>query len=106
MNLYYYETLNPRKACAVARYLNLPVEFVRVDLTRGEQKTPEFLALNPNGKVPVLRDGDWSVWEANAIMCYLSDEAKAMPRNKCFISKLSVGAEKWCSSIRDGKRRL
>ncbi|MBV9636289.1 MAG: glutathione S-transferase N-terminal domain-containing protein, partial [Methylobacteriaceae bacterium] len=58
MKLHYFETLNPRKACAVAQYLRVPVEFVRIDLGRGEHKTPEFLALNPNGKVPVLRDGD------------------------------------------------
>ena len=77
MKLYYCETLNPRKACAVARHLNSPVEFVRVDLGRGEHKLPEFLALNPNGKVPVLQDGNGSLWEANAIMCYLSNVAQS-----------------------------
>ncbi len=77
MKLYYSETLNPRKACAAARYLNSPVEFIRVDLGRGEHKTPEFLAMNPNGKVPVLQDGGRSLWESNAIMCYLSDAAKS-----------------------------
>jgi len=75
MKLYYFETSNPRKACAVARYLNSPVEFVRVDLSKGEHQTPEFLALNPNGKVPVLVDGDRCLWESNAIMAYLSDKA-------------------------------
>jgi glutathione S-transferase len=77
MKLYYCETLNPRKACAVARYLGSPVDFVRVDLARGEHRQPDFLALNPNGKVPVLQVGDWTLWEANAIMCHLSDTAKA-----------------------------
>lgn len=77
MKLYYCETINPRKACAAARYLNSPVEFIRVDLGRGEHRSPEFLALNPNGKVPVLTSGDWSLWEANAIMCHLSDMAEA-----------------------------
>jgi glutathione S-transferase len=77
MKLYYCETVNPRKACAVARYLNSPVEFVRINLAKGEHKTPEFLAINPNGKVPVLQDGDMTLWEANAIMCYLSDKADA-----------------------------
>lgn len=77
MKLYYSETLNPRKACAAARYLKLPVEFILVDLGRGEHKTPAFLAMNPNGKVPVLQDGARSIWESNAIMCYLSDAAKA-----------------------------
>lgn len=77
MKLFYCETLNPRKACAVARHLHSPVEFVRVDLPRGEHRKPRFLAINPNGKVPVLQDGDWSLWEANAIMCHLSNLARA-----------------------------
>jgi glutathione S-transferase len=72
MRLYYAETTNPRKACAVAKYLNAPVEFVHVDLGKGENRTPEFLALNPNGKVPVLETGAGSLWESNAIMCYLA----------------------------------
>ncbi|NYT32944.1 MULTISPECIES: glutathione S-transferase family protein [Rhizobium] len=73
MKLYYCETLNPRKACAAARYLKADVEFVRVDLASGEQRSPKFLALNPNGKVPVLQDDAGTLWEANAIMCRLSD---------------------------------
>ncbi|MBB3353706.1 glutathione S-transferase [Rhizobium sp. BK049] len=56
MKLYNCETLNPRKACAAARFLQADVEFVRVDLASGEQRTAEFLALNPNGKVPVLQE--------------------------------------------------
>jgi glutathione S-transferase len=72
MKLYYFDTLNPRKACAVARYLGSPVEFIHVDLGKGEHKTPEYLAINPNGKVPALEDGDLKLWEANAIMCHLA----------------------------------
>ena len=75
MKLYYMETLNPRKACAVARYLNSPVEFIRVDLGKGEQRRPEFLAINPNGKVPTLEDGPTKLWEADAIMCHLARAA-------------------------------
>lgn len=75
MKLYYSEVLNPRKACAVARHLNAPVEYVYVDLGKGEQQSPQFLALNPNGKVPLLTDGDHVVWESNAIMAYLAQKA-------------------------------
>jgi glutathione S-transferase len=75
MKLYYFETINPQKACAVARYLNSPVEFVRTDMTKGEHKTPGYLAINPNGKVPALTDGDLKLWEANAIMCHLAQKA-------------------------------
>jgi glutathione S-transferase len=77
MKLYYAETTNPRKACVVAKYLNSPVEFVHVDLRKGENRTPEFLALNPNGKVPVLETGGGSLWESNAIMCYLARIAES-----------------------------
>lgn len=75
MKLYYFETLNPRKACAVARYLSLPVDYVRVDLAKGENRKPDFLAINPNGKVPAFTDGTLNLWEANAIMCHLATKA-------------------------------
>lgn len=75
MKLYYCDTLSPRKACAVARHLGSPVEFVRVELGRGEHLQPPFLSINPNGKVPALTDGGRTLWEANAIMCYLADKA-------------------------------
>lgn len=77
MKLYYAETINPRKACAVARYVESPVEFVRVDLRDRETRTPGFLALNPNGKVPLLQEGEHCLWESNAIMCRLSELADA-----------------------------
>jgi glutathione S-transferase len=75
MKLHYAEVLTPRKACAVARYLNAPVEFVHVDLGKGQHRTPAFLALNPNGKVPVLDTGRGTLWESNAIMCFLARRA-------------------------------
>jgi glutathione S-transferase len=75
MKLYFADTMNPRKACAAARYLEAPVIFVPVDLGKGEHKRPEFLAINPNGKVPALVDGEFRLWEANAIMAYLARKA-------------------------------
>jgi glutathione S-transferase len=72
MKLYYAETLNPRKACAVAKYLNSPVEFIRVELGKGEHKQPSYLSINPNGKVPALEVGNFTLWEADAIMAYLA----------------------------------
>lgn len=73
MKLYYAHTLNPRKVCALARHLDAPVEFIHVDLGKGEHKTPEFLAINPNGLVPALTDGEQSVWESNAIMAHIAE---------------------------------
>jgi glutathione S-transferase len=75
MKLYYAETLNPRKVCALARYLGSPVEFVRVDMAKGQHRTADFLAMNPNGKVPVLQTDNGTLWESNAILCHLAREA-------------------------------
>lgn len=75
MKLYYSDVLSPRKACAVAKHLNPPVKFIYLDMGKGEHRRPDYLALNPNGKVPTLTDGDHTFWEADAIMCYLSAQA-------------------------------
>jgi glutathione S-transferase len=63
---------NARKVHAVAHELGIELETQKVDLRAGEQRTPEYLELNPNGKVPTLVDGDTVLWESNAIMCYLA----------------------------------
>ena len=52
--------------------LKLPFEAIEVDLLRGEQKRPEFLALNPFGQVPVIQDGDVTLADSNAILTYLA----------------------------------
>ncbi|HZI05047.1 MAG TPA: glutathione S-transferase family protein [Archangium sp.] len=61
------------KVRAVILELGLPVTLVTVDMSKGEHKSPEFLARNPNGKVPTLVEDDgFCVWESNAILCYLA----------------------------------
>lgn len=75
MKLYYSDTLLPRKACAVARHLGSPVEYVYLDFARGDQVTPAYRALNPNARAPTLVDGDRVLWESNAIMCALAWKA-------------------------------
>lgn len=77
MKLYYAEVLMPRKVCALAKHVGADVEFVRIALEKGEHKSPDYLALNPNGKVPTLVDGDKVLWESNAILCRLSVAAGA-----------------------------
>ena len=77
MQLYYSDVLMPRKACALARHLQAPVEFVYLDLGKGEHHTPAYLALNPNGKVPTLVDGERTLWESDAILCHLSQRTDA-----------------------------
>jgi glutathione S-transferase len=77
MRLHYADTLAPRKACAAARHLGLPMEYRHVDLGRGEHKAPAYLAINPNGKVPALEDGALRLWESNAIICHLAMRARS-----------------------------
>jgi len=63
---------NALRTRAVAFELGLDPEIVEVDLFKGENRTPEYLKLNPNGKVPTLVDGDLVVWESRAINAYLA----------------------------------
>jgi len=68
---------NARKVLAVAHELEIPLETHMVDLRSGEQRTPGYLAINPNGKVPVLVDGETTLWESNAILCYLASQRES-----------------------------
>src|SRR5258706_1288121 len=63
--------------------LTLPYRWVEVDSTSGKPRTPEFLARNPNGKVPtmVLEDGA-SLPESNAILCYLAEGTPLLPTDR------------------------
>jgi glutathione S-transferase len=75
-----FNTLKIRAALAEAR---VPFELVPIDLDKGENRTPEFLAINPHGKIPTLVDGDFALPESNAIMWYIADgypEAGLAPR--------------------------
>lgn len=71
MILYFSRNLNPRVAVATARYLNAPVKYVFAAPLDPAQKE-KFRALNPNLRVPILVEGDRSLWEADAIACRLS----------------------------------
>ena len=62
---------NARKVMFVAQHLGVPHEIEIVDLSAGQQRTPEYLKLNPNGVMPTLTDGDFVLWESEAIMQYL-----------------------------------
>jgi glutathione S-transferase len=69
---FYYAPRSSASRCHIAlEEVGVPYEKVRVHLDKGEQKTPEFLAINPNGKVPALVDGHVKIFESLAILAYL-----------------------------------
>lgn len=54
--------------------LSVPYEFVLLDMTAGEHQQPEFLSINPIGKVPAIEDGAIKLWESGAILLYLAEK--------------------------------
>jgi len=54
--------------------LEIPYEFVLLDMEAGEHKQPEFLAINPMAKVPAIVDGDFNLWESGEILLYLAEK--------------------------------
>ena len=71
---------NCRKVRAVAYELGVALEFVRVELLSSrESHTPAFLAINPNGRVPVLDDDGFLLWESTAIQRYLAAGTALLP---------------------------
>jgi glutathione S-transferase len=57
--------------------LEVPYEFVLLDMQAGEHRQPDFLAINPVGKVPAIVDGEFKLWETGAILMYLAEKYDA-----------------------------
>jgi glutathione S-transferase len=75
MRLYHHPmSSNARRVHMTAVHLQIPLELVLVDLSKGEQRRPEFLKMNPAGRVPVLEDDGLFLTESHAIMQYLADQ--------------------------------
>ncbi len=77
IDLYTAATPNGWKASITLEELEIPYEVKALNLAENEQKTPEFLAINPNGRIPAIVDrdaGDFPVFESGAIMLYLCDK--------------------------------
>jgi glutathione S-transferase len=73
------------KVMAVANHLGLEVTVRLVDLRKGEQTAPDYAALNPNLRMPTLKDGDFVLWESNAICQYLAlqrPESGLLPKDE------------------------
>jgi glutathione S-transferase len=66
---------NTWKVRALAAQLGVPLELEFIDLAKGEQRAPAYLALNPTGRTPTLVDGDVTLWESNAILQYIAGKS-------------------------------
>ena len=76
LKFYYNAAPNPMKVALLLEELGLPYEAVPVDTRKGEQHSPEYRKVNPNGKVPAIVDGKVRVFDSNAILLYLADREK------------------------------
>jgi GST-like protein len=82
IKFYYHPSPNPAKIALFLEEAGLPYEMVPVDTRKGEQFSPEFLAINPNAKTPALTDGDVTVFDSNAILLYLAEKTgQFLPEN-------------------------
>ncbi len=75
LKFYYSMAPNPMKVALFLEEAALPYEALAVDTRKGQQHSAEFMALNPNAKVPVLIDGATTVWDSSAILLYLAEKS-------------------------------
>ena len=71
-----------RSQAAIIRWyleeLGITYQFILIDLQAGKQQQPDFLAINPFGKVPTIVDDDFKLWESGAILLYLAEKYDAI----------------------------
>jgi len=85
-------SINVQKAMWAVGELGVPHQRIDVGGAFGKNKEPDYLAMNPNGLVPTLQDGDFVLWESNAIIRYLARrEGKLIPADP----KAAAMAEQW-----------
>lgn len=90
--------------------LNVPYEFIFLDMQAEEHKKPDFLAINPVGKVPAIADGNFHLWESGAILLYLADkygkeplsvEKRAVLNQWIFYANATLGTEIFGEATRE-----
>jgi GSH-dependent disulfide-bond oxidoreductase len=82
LKFYFNGSPNPTKVALFLEEAGLAYEAIPVDTRKGQQFTAAYLAINPNGKVPAIVDGDTPVFDSNAILLYLAEKTgKFLPPN-------------------------
>ncbi|MEM6400417.1 MAG: glutathione binding-like protein [Cyanobacteria bacterium P01_D01_bin.116] len=76
IDLYTFTTPNGRKASVMLEEVEIPYNVHKIDISKDEQFTPEYVAINPNSKIPAIidQDTDTTVFESGAILMYLADK--------------------------------
>jgi len=74
LKFYYSGAPNPTKVALFLEEVGLPYEGIPVDTRKGDQHKPDYLAINPNAKVPAIVDGDVTVFDSSAILLYLAEK--------------------------------
>lgn len=75
LKFYFHPTPNPMKVALFLEEAGLPYELVPVDTLKGEQHSPDYKAINPNGKVPAIDDDGTVVFDSTAILLYLAEKS-------------------------------
>lgn len=96
MQLYHDpRSVNCRKVLAGFDLLGIQYESIEIDYFAQDHKKPAYLQINPNGEIPTLVDGEYTLWESNAILTYAADSSgpsSAYPQDP----KIRADIYRWC----------
>jgi GST-like protein len=100
LKFYYNTAPNPMKVALFLEEAGLPYEPVPIDTRKGEQHRADYLAINPNAKLPAIVDGDVAVFDSTAILLYLAEQTgKFLPANT---PKLRAELLSWLMFVASG----
>lgn len=81
-------TGNGRRPLLMLEECGIPYKLTKIELTKGDQKKPEFLAINPAGAIPVMKDGDLVLSQGSAMLLHLAETTgKFLPKDKAARAK-------------------
>jgi glutathione S-transferase len=88
-------SVNVQKVLWCLGELDLAYERIDAGMAFGRNREPDYLAMNPNGRVPTLVDGDFVLWESNSIMRYLVRAYRPQSPIYPQAPKVSAGVDRW-----------